>query len=248
MAEEGAPGDDLGTEMAKELIRQLPIRDATLSGAKQVGEILVDLAKVLHLALAPVQLLAAYQDRFRRFVDRAVRRVPEEKRIAPASQILGPIMEGIRYEPEGTPIDEMFSELLSRAVDSDRVHEAHPSYPIIIRQLSSDEARILSHLKRRNFDYVYTQDFDKVQRLFTSAKRIELDEFPRTGLAYPENVQFYMDHLHQLGLAGTFQQGNQEPIFGNEPREQVGVRVRSQYMLTDFGHRFMDASTVASSE
>ncbi|WP_211476032.1 DUF4393 domain-containing protein [Acidiphilium multivorum] len=243
LTENSSSGNDLGTEIAKELIRQLPIRDATLSAAQQTGEILTDLAKVLHLALAPVQLLAAYQDRFRQFVDRAVRRVPEEKRIAPAPQILGPIVEGIRYEPEGTPIDELFSELLSRSVDSDRAHEAHPSYPIIIRQISSDEAKILSNLKGRRFDYVHTRDYDRKLNLFTGASRVEVDELPRTGLTYPENVQFYMNHLHQLGLAGIFQQGNQEPIFGNEPREQVGVRVRSQYMLTDFGQRFIHACT-----
>jgi Abortive infection alpha len=242
MTDNALPGNDLSTELARELVRQLPIKDATLPAAKQTGEILADLTKVLHLALAPVQLLAAFQDRFRQFVNRAVRRVPEERRITPASQIVGPILEGIRYEPDGTLIDELFSELLSRSIDRERVHEAHPSYPIIIRQLSADEARILSRLRDRNFDYVHTRNYDRKKNLFMNGS-IEIDDLPRVGLAYPENVQFYMAHLNQLGLAGIFQQGNQEPLFGNESGQQIGIRIRSQYRLTDFGQHFVRACT-----
>src|SRR5260370_11638246 len=151
-------------EFAKEVARQLPVKaiyeDAAAPAAKQAGQLFEDLLKALQLALAPVQLLGALQDRFRSFIDTAVRRVPEADRISPAPQIIGPVLEGIRYEPEGTPIDQMFSELLSRSMDRTRVNEAHPAYPIIIKQLSSDEAKILNHLKGSNFDYVYTLDFN----------------------------------------------------------------------------------------
>jgi Abortive infection alpha len=177
--------------------------------------------------------------------DRSVRQVPEEQRVSPAPQILGPVIEGIRYEPEGTPIDEMFSELLSRSMDRDRAHEAHPAYPIIIKQISADEARILYRLDGHNFDYVDMLDFDNKQHLFIGKPKIELDALPRDGLVYPENVPFYFEHLHQLGLAGIFQQGNQDAIFGNEPGVQIGVRRRFLYRLTDFGQRFAQACTVS---
>jgi hypothetical protein len=241
----GLTGNDLGAELAKELISQLPIKEATLPAVRPTGELLADLIKTLQLALAPVQLIAAYQDRFRNFIDRAVRRVPEENRVAPAPQIVGPIIEAIRYEPEGTPIDVMFSELLSRSIDRDRVHEAHPSYPVIIRQLSSDEAKVLSRLSGKSFDYMITRDYDKKQGLFVGENKVEVDDLPRTGLNYPENVQFYIDHLRQLGLAGVFQIGNQEPIGGGNPVEQIGIRIRSRYALTDFGQRFMRACSAA---
>ena len=109
-------------EFAKELAKQLPVKDlyedAGSPAAKQVGQIGEDLVKVVQLALgAPIQYFAALQDRYRRFLDTSVRRVPEHHRIAPAPQILGPVLEGIRYEPENTPIDEMFSQLLSRSMD-----------------------------------------------------------------------------------------------------------------------------------
>ena len=39
---------------------------------------------------------------------------------------------------------------------------------------------------------------------------------------------FYMDHLHQLGLAGIYQVGNQERI-NDADGNQIGSRVISEY-------------------
>jgi hypothetical protein len=240
-------------EFARELARQLPVKaiykDAGAPAARQTGQLLEDLVKALQLALAPVQLLGAIHDRYRNFLDTAVRRIPEANRISPAPQIIGPVLEGIRYEPEDTPIDQMFSQLLSRSMDRERVNEAHPAYPIIIKQLSSDEAKILNSLKGSTYDYVYTLDFDSQRKEFYGHRKVEVDALPRNDLSFPENVPFYLEHLDQLGLAGIFQVGNQEPLFGGEPQFQggtqlqVGIRSRCKYRLTDFGQKFVRACT-----
>jgi hypothetical protein len=219
------PGEhDPTTEFAKELARQLPVRraykDIAAPAAKQSGQLLEDIVKVVQLALAPIQILGAYQDRLRNFIDKSVRRVPEESRISPAPQIVGPVIEGIRYEPEGTPIDEMFSELLSRSMDSARVNEAHPAFPIIIKQLSSDEARILKMLSTAQYDFVYTRDFNSMTNLLYGQK-VETDTLPRDGLDFPDNVGFYFEHLNQLGLAGIFQVGNQVPLFDTSRKKMA---------------------------
>lgn len=226
----------------KTIAEQIPVKDIYNDGlspaVKQTGSIGSDIIKTLHLALFPLQFTAAIQDRLRNFIDTSVRSVPEDKRVTPPSQILGPVIEGIRYEPEGTPIDTMFSELLSCSMSRDHISLAHPAYPLIIKQLSADEAKILHSLLKKNFDFIYTQDlFD--QRVVV----IEVDDLPRENLSFPENVSFYMDHLHQLGLAGTFQVGNQAPLHRKDPRTQDGVRVHRQYRLTHFGHQFMQACT-----
>ena len=70
---------------------------------------------------------------------------------------------------------------------------------------------------------------------------VEIDSLPRDGLAFPNNVNFYVDHLNQLGLAALYQDGNQEVLFGNNPQIQTGVRVKTQYTLTSFGQRFVTA-------
>jgi Abortive infection alpha len=195
-------------EIAKELAKQLPIKDMYEDLLKppaiQLGNLSSDVIKVILLALAPVQYLATIQDRFRSFLDRSVRRVPERQRISPPPQILGPVLEGIRYEPEETPIDELFSQLLSRSMDRDRAAEAHPSYPHIIRQLSADEAKILSDLCENMYDYVYVSTLDQETRRFFRGAT-EIDELPRGELIFPNNVGFYMEHLSSLCLAGIYE-------------------------------------------
>ena len=236
---------DPTTAFAEELAKQLPVKaiyeDTAKPAAQQASQLLQDVVKTIQLALAPLQFAGAYQDRLRAFIDRSVRAVPDSRQIPPPPQILGPIVEGIRYEPEGTPIDEMFSRLLSSSMDSERLDKAHPAFPAIIRQLSADEARILVNLKGRSFDFIHTQPLDRGTNLF-GASTIELDALPREGLAYPGLVSFYLQHLNQLGLAGIFQAGNQEPLFDAQ-RQQNGVRIRAKYRLMEFGAAFVDACT-----
>jgi hypothetical protein len=96
---------------------------------------------------------------------------------------------------------------------------------------------------------VYTLDFDNTKREFYGHRKVEVDQFPRNDLSFPENVEFYIEHLNQLGLAGIFQVGNQEPLFGPTPQFQggsqiqVGIRSRCEYRLTDLGRRFVRACT-----
>jgi hypothetical protein len=137
--------------------------------------------KTIQLALVPFQLAGALQDRLRSFIDRSVRAVPEDRRISPAPQILGPVIEGIKYEPEGTPLDELFASLLASSMDSARSSTVLPAFPAIIRQLSSDEALILTSLKSRAFDYVTAQPFDRAANLF-GLPVIEVDGLPREAL------------------------------------------------------------------
>ena len=61
----------------------------------------------------------------------------------------------------------MFSELLSRSIDKDRVEEAHPAYPLIIKQLSADEVRILTLLNGKTFERVHTQVYYADTNLFS---------------------------------------------------------------------------------
>lgn len=240
---------ELITKAAEGLAKQvLPVKeaydDAVSPAAKQVGNLLSDLTKTIMLVLAPVQLAGAYQDRLRDFLDKSVRKVPEKDRVSPPPQILGPVLEGIRYEPEDTPIDEMFSELLSRSMHKDQLGAAHPSYPYLIKQLSADEARILSLLKNATYARVRTLDIK------TDAKgefenydniQVEFQEFPLDALDFPENLSFYINHLQSIGLADCFESRIPEPIADLKTKKQIGIREFTEYRLTNLGRHFADA-------
>jgi hypothetical protein len=230
-------------EFAKELAKQLPVKaiyeDAGAPAAKQTGQLLADIVKTVQLALGGIQYLGALRDRYRNFLDKSVRRVPPERQISPPPQILGPVLEGIKYEPEGTPIDEMFSQLLSRSMDKDGIAHAHPAYPLIINQLSSDEAKLLVLLRDRTYRFVQTWRFEGG---LSHPDKVEVDELPREVFTFPQNVQFYMEHLNQLGLAGIFEVPPQEPLFNPASgRLQSGSRAKYQYRLTQLGTRFVQA-------
>jgi hypothetical protein len=53
----------------------------------------------------------------------------------------------------------------------------------------------------------------------------------------------YLQHLNNLGLAGIFQDGNQQALFEGGAAQQTGVRVLSKYRLTEFGAAFVHACT-----
>lgn len=180
---------DLTTAVATEIAKQIPLKTCTRMWDRQLRRrrvALADMAKTLRLALAPLQYTAALQDRYVRFLRKSVRQVPEADRIAPPPQILGPVVQGIKYEPADTPISEMFSNLLSKAFDAKDVVLAHPSYPSLIRQLSSDEARLLMNLKAGSdagqvFEIVDYSDLDQETRMFVGGLR-EVDQTPRKGI------------------------------------------------------------------
>ncbi|MES5044543.1 Abi-alpha family protein [Rhizobium nepotum] len=242
---------DIATAIATEVAKQLPVKDAyddaVKPAAQQLGNITADIAKTILLVLAPLQLTGALQDRFRAFLDRSVRNVPEERRLPPPPQILGPVLEGIRYEPSDSSITEMFSVLLSTSIDKNKVSEAHPAFPQIIKQLSSDEAHLLKSMwlilqkDDRSFRQQFTRDYDHTTNTF-HGMHIEIDEIPRNGLIFPENIEFYGQHLYALGIAAFFDSANQDPIFANgRQNPQTGIRIYKEFRLTDVGRRFMSA-------
>lgn len=238
---------DLATAVATELVKQVPIKEAYQDGLspalQETGSALRDFVKTLRLALAPLQFTAALQDRYVKFLDRSVRQIPEERRILPAPQIAGPVLEAIKYEPEDTLITEMYNELLSRAFDRDKAEQAHPAFASLIKQLSMDEAIILKRiyekaLKGEHYRYHFTQELDRTANRFHNSK-IEVDELPRDNLRLPASVQIYMEHLDKLGLAQINQYKNQEAT--GTAGVQTGIRVFARYQLTEFGFSFMKA-------
>jgi hypothetical protein len=232
---------DIDEKVLKELAKQLPVKelysDAVQPPAKQVGKLAEDIMKVLRLALFPITFGAGLQDRYEAFIKKSVARVPEEKRVSPAPQILGPVLEGIRYEPEGTPIDEMFSELLSTSMDRERLNDAHPSFPSIIKQLSSDEAKILKKIFTSGAHPRIVQIFQlKGPLSITSTERNEL---PIDGLSFPGNISMYTDRLIRLGLIQLHVEKGMEPIFSNGI--QTGGRNFLICKFSETGESFMRA-------
>jgi hypothetical protein len=158
----------------------------------------------------------------RRLAAEALDRIPFARRMLPAPQIVGRVFRDSEFEMPGTPIWDMWSQLLSRACDSDRVHEAHPSFSWIISQLSPDEARIL-----QAFALLEPQPLAGAT-VFPTIRSADI------GIAYPNLMNLYLGHIGSLGL--------QVLPMGFEPTEHVVYLDQQRtYMLTSFGQSFVGA-------
>lgn len=229
--------------LEEEIAKRLPLEklydDLFAPVARETGDIAKNVVKAARCILMPIDYLAAMQDRLQRWMKKVADKVSEENLIDAVPQMSGPIFEGLRYL-DGGLLEEMFLNLLARAIDKDRVNEAHPAFPRIIAQLSPDEAMVLVLLKGRSGAYgiEQTADFDASTNLF-AASRLVKNTFPLDKLIYPQHFFLYMDHLHSLNLAGIWQDGNQEPIVANG--RQTGTRIKSKVRVTDFGELFIKA-------
>lgn len=66
--------------------------------------------------------------------------VPEENQIPAPASLTVPLIERIKYLEDENYLTDLYLNLLTRAIDKDRVNEAHPAFFHIIEQLSPDEA------------------------------------------------------------------------------------------------------------
>lgn len=215
-------------------------RDLAQPATREVGEAFGNAAKVARFALAPIDYLAAQHHRWKRYLERVAEKVPDERRIEAHPQLAGPVFAGLQYVEETGINAELFLNLLARAIDRERVSEAHPAFAQLISQLSPDEALILFRLKKRTYIFrqhaVYRPDSNTFGPRTTTQ-----NEYPVNELVFPGNFGLYMDHLHSLNLAGVWQDGNQEAITEGTPPRQSGVNIKSIIMLASFGEMFARA-------
>lgn len=219
-----------------EVARRL-YEDGGSGAVTEAGKLGTDIVKTVLLFAAPFQLLATLQDRLAASLDRVRSKVPLDRQQEAQSQIVGPVLEHMKYLPEEDVVAQMFEELLARSIDTDRVAEAHPSFVHIVSQLSRDEAVILRELSARDFEVVDVLDLDKRNNRFVN-RRVESSTLPEELLFRPQSIELYYSHLESLSLV-QWPVVDQKPIHSNG--EQVGIRRQSRMHLTEFGRLFAKA-------
>jgi hypothetical protein len=231
-------------QIIEALAKQLPIKEAYEDGVQkplqEAGNALTDIVKTGRLLLAPFQLGAAYHERFARYCKRIADKVPEERRIEVMPVISGPVLEALRYVEEDQLPTEYMLELLSCAMDSSRVEDAHPAFGQIVSHLSPDEALILFHLKKRTYRLRQYQDLHHAPIKRFGPATVEWNDFPTGILARPDLFLMYMSHLLHLDIAGAWGTGENE-YPKNEENIQTGLHQIFEAKLTPFGEMFARA-------
>lgn len=225
--------------------------DAVAPALREFGKIGADAVKVARLVLFPLQYGAMFQDRLARRLKEAVERVPEARRISPRESIALPVAEHLRSEDEGAnPIADLYVNLLARAMDKERVGEAHPAFVSIIGQLAPDELLVLRQLAEREHR-VFFRLGPGQPALQLSEARAKFSSTPFWNsvvetlcgaavrpeeLAQPALFLTFLEHLQSLGLAE----------YTNRPKEKFdNISIPSfEYFfikLTGFGRLFHGA-------
>ena len=138
-------GQIINSEVAKR-----SYEDALSPAMQEVGGLTQDAIKAFRLFTAPLQLVAAYQDRFRKFCERVREKVPEQHQQDAPPEIVKPVMEALASTGDSSPLIEMFEELMARAIDDREADKLSPTFPRIITTLSPLQAKMIKDLSSQN--------------------------------------------------------------------------------------------------
>lgn len=215
--------------------------DALAPAAKQMGLAAENVVKAARFILAPFDYLAIQNDRFQQYLLRAAGKVPVENITECSPEIVGKTFEGLKYLEPDSILTEMYINLLSSSIDKERKKFAHPAIPLILSNLSRDEAIIIYFLNNSDYEITQYSELDIEKNLFKGRQLIK-NSFPVNKLDFPDNFFLYIDHLYSINLAGIWQNGNQIPEIKDSV--QIGVTINSKMMLTEFGKHFAQACVV----
>ncbi len=84
-----------------------------------------------------------YLIEYKEEIEEAIRRRKEENLIEPQIRIVGPAIEASKFYIEDKDFRKMFAELIASSCDEETEQLVHPSFPEMIKQLSSMDAKLL---------------------------------------------------------------------------------------------------------
>ena len=231
----------LGADTVKKIYE-----DGLSESVQETGKVSTDFIKAFRLFTAPIQYLGAQQDRLTKHLNKIREGVPEERQMEAPTSLSGPILDRLKYLEDDNYLLDLYLSLLQRAIDKDRVNEAHPAFFHIIEQLSPDEALILYYISEKSIEYDYTMDLTKNENgegRFDNVK-VVVDSLPKEKLNFSEHFEMYISHLESLNLI-KWSLISENPIWenGDDPEKKIqsGTYRKTHIYATKFGSLFIKA-------
>lgn len=122
--------------------------DALKPVSTETGKALGTIGRTVNVALSPLRGFVWSWDQIESWLTETVTRKLEERKVSkdriktPDPDVAIPAIEAMRY----TQLKEQYANLLATAMDSASSQEVHPSFVEILKQLTPDEAKIISFL------------------------------------------------------------------------------------------------------
>lgn len=100
-------------------------------------------------------------ERFRKLIENKINAIPENNKTEPSVQLVGQLLDASKYCVEDELIREIFANLLSSSMDSDKKKLIHPLYADIIKKMTPNDALlffIIAKDEKMDFDIVFSID------------------------------------------------------------------------------------------
>lgn len=253
-------------ENVKGLVEKLAIpiyEDALSPFAKEVSKGLVSIARIANSGIFLLEDGVRAVTSVLRMTAENLALLPPEQISFDRPRVALQALNEARFMIDEEEIQRLFSNLISASLDKRNLGGAHPAYIEIIKQLQSDEAKILrfmfdkeKHMKGHapTIDVIQQDsvgDNFGVQSISREVNLICED----AGCDNPESYYMYFSNLKRIGLltasSGTsFPKEEHERIFlSGKVKEICSVNLNldkvsyksGQYSFTGFGHGFVNS-------
>lgn len=198
---------EIDNEITVEIAKKLPIEEIYKDGLQPVIiEVGRGLKNTVKLVLTPISALAWGYDKIAEHLNFAIpeyfksRNISSDKIFSPDYSIFIPALEAMRYTKD--EIRTKFVNLICASMNIDTAEFVHPAFTEILKQLTSDEAKILNKLPGESlFEPVIDIAIEKPQKegLFTVYPNISIIG-EEANCQFPEKVSVYLNNLVRLGL------------------------------------------------
>lgn len=245
-------------------------QDVVQPAAQEVGKALQTVAKTVHVALAPVSALVWGYDQLKDFVSTKVaerlKNVPPEDITTPKPNLAGPALEALRYTGHESSLSDLYANLLAASMDKNTAKGAHPAFVEIIKQMTPDEAKLVS-LFVADIAYPLLQvrwEFKENNDGRSGGKNIyrnfsNLGEI--AGCEYPDMMPAYLDNMCRLGLCeipsmyeytspgiyDSLENDNKlsdlKKIYETDPLREIAIE-RSGLRVTELGRQFANVCVI----
>lgn len=140
-----------GVALVSDLVKAAADSPEGKAAAKNLGQTAVTVTKLVNNVLLPVAAVNFAFDRAREYfqnkfaADLATKtaKIPPEHVVEPKASVAGPALQGLAFAHEEPQLKDLFLELIASAMDGRKAASAHPAFVEVLKQLTSEEARLL---------------------------------------------------------------------------------------------------------
>ena len=237
-------------------------KDLVSPSVKPIGTMLSFLPRTIRLGLSKWEKWIINGEESIRLTAEALRekvaKIPEEKQCEPEPFIAVPAIQQISYCYDSEALRELYATLLASSMNIDTKNDVHPSFVDIIKQLTPDEARLISQMPKVSNSYIPMVDLvvkdkgKKGKRMI--ARNIMLPQYYDI-CENKNNMSSYIENLERLQLISipSLQTITNEDVYqAIEDSEMVktlkiwtlpdGMSYeidRKLFFVTDFGTKFI---------